>query len=632
MSLISAADLAKSYGAEDLFERVTLAIPHQARIALVGPNGIGKTTLLRVLIGLERPDGGSVQRARNLRHGYLPQVVEHAAFAGGESQTLWELGLGAFAELRAQESRLATLETEMADPRRAAQALAAYGPLQEAFELAGGYVYLSRLRQVLNGLGFAAEEFDWPLERLSGGERTRARLARLLLEDPDLLILDEPTNHLDLQAIEWFEGWLREWPGAALIVSHDRYLLDRAIDTIWELTDRGIETYRGSYTSYAQQRAERRQFQLDSYRAQQQHVRKEEEYIRRNIAGQNTRQAQGRRKRLERLLHDERLSSPEAQATVHLDFGEAPRSGDQVLVTSNLTIGYPDSPRPLFTAPDLTLTRGECAALIGPNGAGKTTLLKTLLGEVSPWAGQVRIGASVQVGYFAQAHAGLHLERSVLEEVLSADARLRPSQARDLLAQLLFTGEAVFKPVEVLSGGERARLALLTLILEGANLLLLDEPTTHLDIPSQEILQEALAQFPGTILIVSHDRYLIDALATQIWTITPQERSLEVFRGGYAEYVEARRQAAPPPSVEPRPRQRSTQVAPEGPSRRELEAIENRIAELERALADTAKALEAAGSDVEAVRNLGLRYAETENELHRQLAVWEQMEAARNRT
>lgn len=632
MSLISAADLAKSYGAEDLFERVTLAIPHQARIALVGPNGIGKTTLLRVLIGLERPDGGSVQRARNLRHGYLPQVVEHGAFAGGESQTLWELGLGAFAELRAQESRLATLETEMADPRRAAQALAAYGPLQEAFELAGGYAYLSRLRQVLNGLGFAAEEFDWPLERLSGGERTRARLARLLLEDPDLLILDEPTNHLDLQAIEWFEGWLREWPGAALIVSHDRYLLDRAIDTIWELTERGIETYRGSYTSYAQQRAERRQFQLDSYRAQQQHVRKEEEYIRRNIAGQNTRQAQGRRKRLERLLHDERLSSPEAPATVHLDFGEAPRSGDQVLMTSNLTIGYADSPRPLFTAPDLTLTRGECAALIGPNGAGKTTLLKTLLGEVPPWAGQVRIGASVQIGYFAQAHAGLHLERSVLDEVLSADARLRLSQARDLLAQLLFTGEAVFKPVEVLSGGERARLALLTLILQGANLLLLDEPTTHLDIPSQEILQEALAQFPGTILIVSHDRYLIDALATQIWTITPQERSLEVFRGGYAEYVEAQRQAAPPPSAEPRPRQRSTQVAPEGPSRRELEAIENRIAELERALADTAKALEAAGSDVEAVRNLGLRYAETENELHRQLAVWEQMEAARNRT
>jgi ATP-binding cassette, subfamily F, member 3 len=630
MSLISASDLAKSYGAEDLFGRVSLAVPHQARIALVGPNGVGKTTLLRILVGLERPDRGLVQRARSLRIGYLPQEVDSRVFGASGAQTLYDLCLGAFAALRDQEAELSRLETEMEDPHRAAEALGRYGPLQESFERAGGYVYPTRIRQVLTGLGFAPEDHPQPLARLSGGEQTRAHLARLLLEDPDLLVLDEPTNHLDLQAIEWLEGWLRDWPGAALIVSHDRFLLDQAVEAVWELTPGGVETYHGNYSAYVQQRTQRRQLQLDANRSQEEHVRKEQEYIRRNIAGQNTRQAQGRRKRLERLLRDSPLTAPRNDRRVHIDFGAAERSGDRVIETMDLAVGFADGQTPLFRVPDLVLTRGECAALIGPNGAGKTTFLRTLLAELPSRAGRVRLGAGVHVGYFAQAHAGLKPDPAVLDVILAAAPAMKPAEARNLLARFLFTGDSVFKPVQVLSGGERARLALIVLILEGANLLLLDEPTTHLDLPSQEILQQALTTFPGTILLVSHDRYLINALATQIWAVSPEEKELTVFPGGYADYAQwlkAAAQSVPVarptrPDTDPRPRR----VRPEP-----VDRVLQRIHELEQALGELSREIERAGTDVDRVRVLGQDYQAAERELQEQMAEWERLEAERNR-
>jgi ATP-binding cassette subfamily F protein 3 len=537
MSLLSATDLAKAFGAQDIFEGVTLAIPHQARIALVGPNGVGKTTLLRILAGLELPDRGRTQRARGLRVGYLPQ--ETLATEGRQSLralSLWDWCVGALADLRSQETELERLETAMADPHQAVSAMARYGPLQEAFERAGGYAYPSRVRRVLNGLGFTPSEDGVPLGRLSGGERTRAELARLLLEDPDLLILDEPTNHLDVEAVEWLEGWLIEWPGSALVVSHDRYLLDRVADAVWELTPRGLEAYRGNYTAYVQQRQERRAFRQVAFDAQQEHVRKEQEYIKRNIAGQNTRQAQGRRKRLERMLRDEAVDRPETEKTVRLALQPAPRSGDIVLETEALHVGYADDPSALFSVPNLVLRRGECAALIGPNGAGKTTFLKTILGETPSFSGSVRMGAGLRLGYFAQAHQGLDSNRTVLQEVQETAPRWTVGQCRDFLARFLFTGETVDKTVGVLSGGERGRVALAKLALQGANLLLLDEPTNHLDLPSQEILQTALQEFPGTILLVSHDRYLVDALATQVWAIHPGTRRMQVFAGNYSAY------------------------------------------------------------------------------------------------
>jgi len=626
MSLLSANDLAKSYGAQDVFRAVSVAVPHQARTALVGPNGVGKTTLLRLLAGEETPDRGQVQRARNLRIGYLPQEARPSdLIAAGEEATLWDVGLAAFEGLRRQEAELARLEAEMADPRRTPEALARYGPLQESFEHGGGYLYPTRIRQVMSGLGFAVDDLARPFAHFSGGERTRAYLGRLILGDPDLLILDEPTNHLDLASVEWLEGWLRDWPGAALLVSHDRYFLDRTVDTVWDLTAEGIEIYHGGYTAYAAQRAERLRFQAAAYQAQQEHVEREQDYIRRNIAGQNTRQAKGRRKRLERMLRDQAIVRPAAEKNVRIRFGEGSRSGDQVLRTEGLVIGYRDPGVPLFRVPDLVLGRGECAALIGPNGAGKTTFLRTLLREVPPLEGSVTLGASLQVGYFAQAHEGLLAERTVLEELLAAAPGMKEAEARGFMGRFLFSGDAIAKPVAVLSGGERGRLALAKLVVEGANFLLLDEPTTHLDIPSQEVLQESLAEFPGTILLVSHDRYLVSALASQVWVIEPEAQELGVFRGGYAELLESRERArearepeTPPakrPALPRRPRARE-----EGSQR--LEQVERRIAELEAALAEVERAILRAGSDVAKVRDLGTRYASLHAELEVLLGEW----------
>jgi ATP-binding cassette subfamily F protein 3 len=625
MSLIMATDLAKAYGAQDVFSGVSIAVPHQARIALVGPNGIGKSTLLKLLSGKEKPDKGQMLRSRALRIGYLPQeAVFSLSNQASPEQTLWECCLEAFEELRAQEAKLASLEEAMAEPRHAEEAIARYGTLQEDFERSGGYTYPVRIRRVLDGLGFSPAKFHQPLEQLSGGEKTRAMLAQLLLEDPDLLLLDEPTNHLDIQAVEWLEAWLRDWPGAAVLVSHDRYFLDRTVEMVWDLSPQGIEVFRGNYASYVHQYAERRRYQEARFKAQQQVVKREQEYIRRNIAGQNTRQAQGRRKRLERMLQQEAMIHLEKRRNVRIDFGSVSRSGERVLETSGLVIGYPDSNESLFEVPDLVLTRGECVALIGPNGTGKTTFIKTLLGEVEPLAGEVRLGASLRVGYFAQVDKGLTPERTVMEEIFSIDSSLSYSQARELLARFLFFGDAINKPIEVLSGGERGRVALAKLALGGSNLLLLDEPTNQLDISSQEVLQESLMEFPGTILLVSHDRYLIDALATQVWVITPTERELEVHIGGYNVYLQAKRK-------DEESRKAHRKLAARRPekgrvkSSAELESVEARIQALEGELAQVASELEEAGGDVDRVRILGNRYATLEADLEAQFVVWERL-------
>jgi ATP-binding cassette subfamily F protein 3 len=623
MSLIQANDLSKSYGAQDVLTGVSLTVPRQARIALIGPNGVGKSTLLHLLAGMEQPDDGSLQRARGLDIGFLPQESSYAArtYSG---ETVWELCQGAFSDLLQREQRLRELEQAMADPRQVDEAMLQYGMAQETFELAGGYTYEARIRQVLGGLGFTAQEMGSPLSRLSGGEMTRALLARLLLEDPDLLILDEPTNHLDLEAIEWLEGWLRDFSGAAVIVSHDRYFLDRVVDQVWELSPNGIVHYRGDYSAYLEQRSQRLALLEANFQAQQEHIRKEQDFIQRNIAGQNTRQAQGRRKRLERMLRDNAIVLPEATRTAQIRFAEATRSGDIVLQTSDLEIGYADADAALFRVPDLTLLRGECVALIGPNGAGKTTFLKTLLGEINPYHGEVSLGASLQCGYFEQAHAGLRPGKTLLEEVLDTDPTLRISEARSLLGRFAFSGDEVEKKVRVLSGGERGRLALLKLVLQGANLLLLDEPTNHLDIPSQETLQAALEAFNGTILLVSHDRYLIRALASQIWVVTPDEGQLEVHLGGYDTYEDARRQARQEAaahevgrrtSQQPKPLQKSGKV--------DLDALEANITALELQLAQVSEAIEQAGSDLEQVMRLGERYAALQETLESKLQQWE---------
>ena len=628
MPVLSAVNLSKSYGAQDVFSGVSCAVPHGGRVALVGPNGTGKTTLLRILAGLEEPSAGQVHRMRGLTIGYLPQQADEQF---DSERPLFDEMLTVFADLTAQAAELRRLEEAMADTVRRDAALERYGPLVEKFEHAGGYTFESRIRQTLSGVGFAPQDFSRPVNQLSGGQKTRALLAKLVLQEPGLLLLDEPTNHLDIDAVEWLESALADFPGAVVVIAHDRYFLDAVALTVWELNTGNLETYSGNYSQYAAVRAERQAHQQIEYARQMEAIAKEEEYIRRNMAGQNTRQAQGRAKRLERV---ERIERPHRAQALKLDLRAGLRSGDIVLAARDLVIGYAGD-EPLLACESLELRRLQRVALWGPNGAGKTTFLKTVLGQLPPLGGEVWLGGgSVKPGYLSQTHDGLRLDRSILDTIL--DVRNMPiEQARGLLGRYLFTGDAVFKPINLLSGGERSRVALAVLTLQGANFLLLDEPTNHLDLQSQEVLQDMLSEFAGTILLVSHDRYLVDRLATHLWVI--QDRQLVIHEGGYSQYVERRAKSVERAKtvsleksvdtkakrqVEKRTQnlQRNGQRAKE----KQVAEMETNIAALEARLQELSRELEVAGVSgaVARVHELGREYAEVEGQLYDRMAEW----------
>lgn len=628
MPLLTTERLGKSFGAIDLFSNISVSLPEKARIGLVGPNGVGKTTLLRIIIGEEDASRGSVFRARGLRMGYLPQESD----LDGE-QTLWQECLQPFEALLRTQKELHRLEEAMSKADAADELLDSYGLLQHEFETSGGYLYETRIRQTLTGLGFSKTDISRPLSQLSGGQRTRALLARLLLSQPDLLLLDEPTNHLDIGAVEWLENTLKDFPGAVLVISHDRFFLDQVVDTIWDM-DNGFETYHGNYSAYQRQREERRLRLLKEVEAQQEFIQKEQDYIRRNMAGQNTRQAQGRLKRLERFMEEKKLDQPVTNSSLRLDLQTARRSGDLVIKTNSLSVGYADEGRPLFTVPDLILLRGECAAVIGPNGAGKTTLLKTLLGQIPPLEGEAILGANLKIGYFAQAHEGLDPNNTLMDEINKAAPKMLPAAVRDYLAKFLFTGDDVFKSVSLLSGGERGRLALACLALSGANLLLLDEPTNHLDLSSQDALQSVLREFNGTILLVSHDRYLIDALATQIWDVLPDDRLMKVFPGSYSEYAAFRRQekeaelkqetekksARKKPGGEP---QKSRPAKPNRKKLEQMQKLEAEISRLEAELDEIGRQLENPPEASYKVLELGNRFNQIQQDIEEHMRQWE---------
>jgi len=637
MSLITAANLAKSFDPVDIFEGITLSIPQRARIAIVGANGVGKTTLLRILVGLDFPSAGSVQHAKDLSIGYLPQ--EATIVSQG---TLWSHCLAVFEEILDMQAELEACMAAMSDPEQAETALARYGGLEQAFEQRGGYTYEVQIKQTLSGLGFDEKNYHRPITQLSGGQRTRALLAKILLENPDVMMLDEPTNHLDIQAVEWLEAFLKDWNGALVVVSHDRYFLDQVSSTIWEMTP-SLEVYRGNYSAYLTQREERYARRLAEYEAQTAFIEKEQEFIRRNIAGQNTNQAKGRQRRLERLLEDARLAPPPNEPRrMHIRLNTQGRSGDLVLRTHNLQVGYHDEGQPLFDCPDLILQRQECAAIIGPNGAGKTTFLKTILEQTPPYTGKTQLGASLVIGYFAQAHEGLNPNKSLMGEIEGVAPNMLPAEIRHYLAKFLFTGDDVFRRVSTLSGGERGRLALAKLSLSDANLLLLDEPTNHLDLPTQEVLESVLSNFPGTILLVSHDRYLIDSLSSQIWEVDPQGKTLHVFKGSYTQYkaYKIKLQEIQPgdDSRERKPLGRPTKSgAGEGQiktfSKHErkviqsrLTAIEKRIQSLEKDQAHISSILENPPADVNEVPRLGEEYVALQKQVEDLLAEWSALE------
>lgn len=627
MSLITVTNLSKAFGANDIFNGLSFSIPRNARIGLVGANGIGKTTLLRILMGLEDSSGGTVQKARGMRIGFLQQEATFET-----NNTLWEECLTVFKDLISRQLDLHGIEHQMSHPDHPAELISEYGRLQHEFEHAGGYTFENTIRQTLTGLGFTREDEQRPLSQLSGGQRTRARLAILLLESPDLLLMDEPTNHLDIGAVEWLEDYLGEWQGATLTVSHDRYFLNRAVKTIWEMTP-SLEIYHGNYTAFLQQRAERYERRLEEYQRQQEYIEKQEDYIRKNIAGQNTHQAKGRLRRLERLVSDSLLARPVQSRSLSLRLQPIDRSGDLVLRTYDLQVGYKDEGHPLFHCPDLVLRRTECAAVLGPNGAGKTTFLKTILEQIPPYAGETQLGGSLKVGYFAQAHEGLHQEWTLMQEIEALRPKWLPGEIRDYLASFLFSGDDVFMPISNLSGGERGRLALACLALQGANLLLLDEPTNHLDLQSQDVLQGILNEYKGTILLVSHDRYLIDALATQIWDVTPEERSLKVFKGTYSEYRTSRQQDA----LKIKEKQVEVQILEKKPAakglskdqlrkrKEQLDILEEEIAQKERDLEMITRQLETTAKDSARVYTLGKEYVSMQRLLDERLNEWEKL-------
>ena len=626
MSILTAHHVSKSYGAHDVLSDVTLALAHGQRAALVGPNGAGKTTLLHILAGMEDPSGGAVHRARGQTIGFLPQHADQELSA---DTPLRDLMRSVFAQLDRLAAHMHELEQAMADPAQHDEALGRYGKLAEQFEHAGGYTVETRIQQVLSGIGFDTEDWDKPVNILSGGQKTRALLARLILLDPDVLLLDEPTNHLDVSAVEWLEATLRDYRGALILVSHDRYFIDAVADTVWELQNGQLEGYRGNYTDYLIQREERHEYHLKEYERQQEFIAKEEDYIRRNIAGQNTRQAQGRRTRLERLKKSaELIKRPETRRAMRFNLSTQPRSGDIVLRAQHLSVGYPDDHKPLLTCDQLFLYRNQRVAIWGPNGAGKSTFLKTVLGQLPPLSGEIALGASVKVGYYAQAHELLDPNDSVLNAILKVQS-MPGSKARGLLGSYLFSGATIDKPIGALSGGERGRVALAVLSLQGANVLLLDEPTNHLDLDSQEVLQDALADFDGTLLLVTHDRYLVDALATHVWAI--DDNRLVEYEGNYSEFI-AQREEAKARAAKHAEAKAATQVAKEKTKARSVQdksekqrqkhvaELEAAIAEHETRLSELTRQLETAKPDK--VAALGSEYARVEKAMQLLIDEW----------
>jgi ATP-binding cassette subfamily F protein 3 len=526
--LFRLSEVYKSFGAQDVLRGVSLQVNPGEHVGLVGRNGAGKTTIFRLVTRDDTPDSGEVVRARGLKLGLLAQ---HVHFKAGS--TVHESALAAFGHLQSIEHEMHELEHRMVEGGEELEnVLARYSDLQHEYEREGGFEYSARAEAILQGLGFDKETWQMETEKLSGGQQNRLGLACLLLSEPDILLLDEPTNHLDVNAVEWLEEFLQSYPAGFVIISHDRYFLDRACRRIVEVERGRAVSYTGNYSDYLVEREEQREIQQRAYDNQQRLIAKTEEFIRRNLAGQKTKQAKSRRTMLQRLDRVEAVRGNQASGDFRMQ--DIERAGTHVLTVTEATIGYPD--KTLAADISLILRRGECLGVIGPNGSGKTTFVRTILGKLPKLSGQLSWGAKVQIGYYAQQLEDLDERNEIIMEL----RRVTPPSAttgelRSFLAKFLFVGDDVYKLVRDLSGGEKGRLALAKLIYSGVNVLVLDEPTNHLDIPSREALEEALEAYEGTIITISHDRYFLDRVATQILALDGAGQA-ELYNGDYTEY------------------------------------------------------------------------------------------------
>lgn len=630
MIILQGKNLSKSYITNLIFERLDFYIQEGEKVGLVGPNGTGKSTLFRCITGEESFDDGQLQMSARHTMGYMEQMPEFAP-----QFTLLDAVLEMFQDIFAMRDQLRHLELQMGQVEGAAleQLLEEYSSLTHQYEDLGGFSCESRAKGIIKGLGFTEQDFGREIARFSGGEKTRASLARLLVREPDLLLLDEPTNHLDLEALDWLETYLRNYRGAVLVISHDRYFLDQVTTRTLELNHHTLKSYGGNYSRYVVLKAEQELAQMRAYEKQQAEIARTEEYIRKYKAGIKSKQARGREKQLSRV---ERLEAVQTNKSMLLQMQEVAGSGEVVLEIRDLSMAYPD--KVLFRDFSETIYKGEKVGLIGGNGVGKSTILKIIMGQLAPSGGTVRLGSRVKVAYYDQEHRQLNPANKVIDEIVyQYDVTL--NQARDLLAQVLFFGEDVEKRIGDLSGGEKARVALLKIILDEPNLLIMDEPTNHLDISAKEIVEQFLEQFPGTVFMVSHDRYLLDAVCTR--TIVLEEQKFTAYLGNYSYYRQKRAELEriarekEEELAERQKQQGKNSKTPAGQPKinkskvkKEIEALEEQIQQGE-SRSEQLSALLADGAtyqDEEKSRQLVAEYKQLEEQIPQWYEQWEELQ------
>ncbi len=596
MILLQLNKITKYYGADLILSNIKLEIQTGDKIAVVGRNGAGKSTLLKIIAGEMPFDSGEIVKPKDLTIGYLAQNT------GLEStKSIWDEMLTVFEELRNIEAELRNIEQKMAaissagDSHALQSLMKEYDSLQHLYKENGGYQYEADIRSVLHGLGFADYDYSTKISVLSGGQKTRLALGKLLMKKPDLLILDEPTNHLDMETLNWLEQYLQHYNGAVLIVSHDRYFLDRVVNTVYEISRTVCTKYVGNYSAYLKQKAEAYERELKQFEKQQEEIARMKDFIQRNLArASTTKRAQSRRKMLEKMEILDRPAGDEKSASFSFEIEK--QSGNDVLKAIDLSLSY-DQKTPIVKNINFSINRKDSIALIGPNGVGKSTLLKTIINRLKPLSGKIQFGSNVQIGYYDQEQADLSSSKRVLDELWDDYPEKTEKEIRTVLGNFLFSGDEVLKTVSSLSGGEKARLALAKLMLKKANFLIMDEPTNHLDLDSKEVLENALINFPGTILFVSHDRYFINKIATKIFELSTE--GIAEYIGDYDYYIAKKAEMIEleqlkEPTIETKEQkqgklsyeQEKILKKKERQRQRRIEELENKIAEIEEAIAE----------------------------------------------
>ncbi len=633
MIVLSAQNVAKAFGVNVVLKDVSLTLQQGDRMGLVGVNGCGKSTLMRILAGLETADSGDISMVRGTRIGYLAQqnMVTSGLSVWDELQKVYE-------PVFEMEQRLRELEEEMSraheEPARFARLSSDYDKLLRRFEESDGYSWKSMVSGVLNGLGFKPSQYDQTVDSLSGGEQTRLCLARLLLQKPDLLLLDEPTNHLDMETLTWLENYLTAYKGSVLVISHDRYFLDHVCTCMVEILMGSSEQYSGNYTRYIVQRQERFETRMRAYELQQKEIERQQAIIARYRMynrEKSIRAAESREKALERM---EKLDKPVDERAIRFRFEARRRTGEDVLMLKDVSKSFGE--KHLFAHLDLHVRMGDRIALIGPNGVGKSTLIKLITGDEACDTGAIRYGSNVDIGYYDQHQSALHPEKTVLDEVWDRFPRMEQSDVRGALGMFLFTGDDVFQPIKTLSGGEKGRVALTALMLRKDNLLLLDEPTNHLDMDSREVLEDALSDFGGTIITVSHDRYFINRIANRILEMRPE--GVVEYMGNYDDYVEKKNQPVEQEAVAGKTRtELEKEKRREKQSKQALRQLKARAQEAEKAIGlkeEEIAQMEVQMSDpslyadAEKAAAVQKSYQQAQRDLQALYETWEEAEAA----